>query len=103
LPQVEEGTVVVGIKYELLDEMEPETKAGKKKPSTPSKPKPKRETKPALKEFEVTVLRSATIETSVVVKAGDVREAESLALQKTGQKPFVAADVRDSVKSVIQR
>ena len=106
---------MVGINYELAEEMEPigkpvreSTKAqGARKPRT-AKPAKKAESKaekpeireePALKSYDVLLRRTATVETTITVKAEEEARAKEVALKAIKGRRFELskAVVKDEV------
>jgi hypothetical protein len=112
LPE-ENGARVVGIKYDLIAEQKtngpvakaPEPKKGPKArrvtaPVVPligrkEKPKP-----PPGKRFDVTILRTASVEEKVTVLALNICDAEAAALQAVNRRKFRAGNIHDDIKAI---
>jgi len=108
---------VIGIKYELLKaQTENRPLEKERKPTrayhrsyvhdgveTPpaAPPQPERKTEPARK-FQVKIVRTATVETTVTVEAGSISQAEAKALHAIHDEPFKPDKIHDDVKSITE-
>jgi|NGEPerStandDraft_6_1074524.scaffolds.fasta_scaffold108202_1 hypothetical protein len=112
LPE-ESGARVVGIKYDLLAEQRtngPVAKAPKpkKRPKAPNVTAPvvplialKEKPKPIPpKRFNVTILRTASVEEKVTVIALNIRDAETGALQAVKKRKFRAGNIDEHIKAI---
>jgi hypothetical protein len=106
LPKITDSRVI-GIKYDLLQEASAKlsiSEAPRKKISEPLKvfipPKPKAV---SIKHFSVTILRTATQETKLNVKAQNLHEAESRALETVKAQEFAADAVQDEIKAIAEK
>jgi hypothetical protein len=90
---------VIGIKYDLVEEPVAKKAVSKKELKAPKiLPKPK----PVEKKFSVTVRRTATVETKLIVTATKISDAQEQALKILKQTKFEAGQVEDEVKSVTE-
>ncbi|HEX3855748.1 MAG TPA: hypothetical protein VHY30_00450 [Verrucomicrobiae bacterium] len=106
LPKITDSRVI-GIKYDLLQEASAKlsiSEAPRKKISEPLKvftpPKPKAV---PIKHFSVTILRTATQETKLNVKAQNLHEAESRALETVKAQEFAADEVQDEIEAIAEK
>jgi hypothetical protein len=82
----ENGSRVIGINYELLEEPRVGSDPVRNTKSEPKPPEIKIE--PIQKKFKVRLRRTATVETNVDVTAKDRTEAEQLAIKRAQQQSF---------------
>jgi hypothetical protein len=99
---------VIGIKYELMRETiapEPNNKeTPKKKISQPPKPAVPTPPKPvSLKTFSVTLLRNATQEIKLTVKAQNLQAAEIQAMEVMKTREFAADEIQNEIKTITQK
>ena len=98
LPKETEA-IVIGINYDLFKEAS--VKQTVKQP--PLKP-PKTAAKkmPAARKFNVVILRTATVETSLTVTAINLRMAEEQAMQRIDKTKFKPSNIQNEVKSITE-